>query len=208
MSRFDDLQGSINDRQQELHNVTAILAAVAARRTHWAAISRVILIALGAFAATKSTADELLGTTSHISTVLYTIVGLIIATVAGLEAAFKNEATAAELRILAAAGQSTVRQVDSRWQQDIGGAEGTQREEAALRLIDLQDTKLTELQERTAKLGVNIALEVRELVQSDRIYNAQNIRRLSAFWSKPYASRHALREMLVYSPFTHCWLSS
>ena|SRR5579859_3953875 len=172
MSRFDDLQGSINDRQQELHNVTAILAAVATRRARWAAVSRVILIALGAFAATKSTADQLLGTGSHISTVIYTVAGLIIATVAGLEAAFKNEITAAELRILAAAGQSTVRQVDSRWQQDIGGAEGTERDAAALRLIELQDAKLTELQEKTAKLGVNIALEVRQLVQSDRIYAA------------------------------------
>lgn len=170
--RLGELQGSINDRQQELHNVTAILADVAARRAHWATASRVVVIALGAIAATKSAADQLLGSTSHIAMILYTLIGVVIATVAGLEAAFKNEVTAAELRILAATGQSTVRQVDSRWQHDIGGVQGQEREKAALGLIDLQDAKLTELQEKAAKLGVNITLEVRQLVQSDRIYNA------------------------------------
>ena len=170
--RMDDLQGSINDRQRELHGVTAILANVAARRARWATASKVVVIALGAFAATKGAADQLLGATSHIAMVTYTLVGLVIATVAGLEAAFKNEVTAAELRILAAAGQSTVRQVDSRWQRDIGGVAGQERVEAALKLIELQDAKLAELQEKTAKLGVNITLEVRQLVQSDQIYAA------------------------------------
>lgn len=171
-SRIDELQGSINDRQRELHSVTAILANVAARRDRWATASKVIVIALGAFAATKSAADQLLGATSHISMVTYTLVGLVIATVAGLEAAFKNEATAAELRVLAAAGQATVRQVDTRWQHDIGGVDGQERVDAALKLIDLQDAKLAELQEKTAKLGVNITLEVRQLARSDEVYAA------------------------------------
>jgi hypothetical protein len=170
--RINELQGSINDRQRELHSVTAILADVAARRARWATASKVIVIALGAFAATKSAADQLLGTTSHIAVVTYTLAGLVIATVAGLEAAFKNEATAAELRILAAAGQSTVRQVDSLWQRDIGGVAGQERVEAALKLIELQDAKLAELQEKTARLGVNITLEVRQLVRSEEVYAA------------------------------------
>jgi hypothetical protein len=166
------LQGSINDRQRELHSVTAILANSAARRSRWATASKVIVIALGAFAATKSAADQLLGAASPFATVTYTLAGLVIATVAGLEAAFKNEARAAELTVLAAAGQSTVRQVDSAWQRDIGGVAGQERVEAALKLIELQDTKLAELQEKAAKLGVNITLEVRQLVQSDQIYAA------------------------------------
>jgi len=132
-NRIDELQGSINDRQRELHSVTAILANVAARRARWATASKVIVIALGAFAATKSAADQLLGAASHISMVTYTLAGLVIATVAGLEAAFKNETTAAELRILAAAGQSTVRQVDTRWQHDIGGVAGQERVDGASR---------------------------------------------------------------------------
>lgn len=170
--RINELQGSINDRQRELHSVTTILANVAARRARWATASRVIVIALGAFAATKSAADQLLGAASHVSVVTYTLAGLVIATVTGLEAAFKNEVTAAELRVLAAAGQSTVRQVDSRWQRDIGGVAGQERVDAALKLIDLQDAKLAELQEKTSKLGVNITLEVRQLVRSDEVYAA------------------------------------
>ena len=170
--RINELQGSINDRQRELHSVTAILANVAARRARWGTASKVIVIALGAFAATKSAADQLLGATSHISLVTYTLAGLVIATVTGLEAAFKNEVTAAELRVLAAAGQSTVRQVDSRWQRDIGGVAGQERVEAALKLIDLQDAKLAELQEKTSRLGVNITLEVRQLVRGDEVYAA------------------------------------
>jgi hypothetical protein len=170
--RMNDLQGSINDRQRELHKVTATLASVAARRARWATASKVIVIALGAFAATKSAADQLLGAGSHVAMVTYTLVGLVIATVAGLEAAFKNETTAAELRILAAAAQSTVREVDSRWQRDIGGVSGQARVEAALKLIELQDAKLAELQEKTAKLGVNITLEVRQLARGGEIYAA------------------------------------
>jgi len=170
--RINELQGSINDRQHELHSVTAILANGAARRARWGTASKVIVIALGAFAATKSAADQLLGATSHVATVTYTLAGLVIAVVAGLEAAFKNEATAAELRVLAAAGQSTVRQVGSLWQRDIGGVAGQERVEAALKLIELQDTKLAELQEKAAKLGVNITLEVRHLAPSDQIYVA------------------------------------
>jgi hypothetical protein len=169
---MNELQGSINDRQRELHSVTAILANIAARRARWGATSKVIVIALGALAATKSVADQLLGTTSHVALVIYALIGLVIATVTGLEAAFKNEATAAELRILAAAGQSTVRQVDSNWQREIGGAAGQDRLEAALKLIELQDAKLGELQEKTARLGVNITLEVRQLIQSDQVYAA------------------------------------
>ncbi len=176
-------KAAFNDRQRELHSVTAILANVAARRAQWATASKVVVIALGAFAATKSAADQLLGATSHIAMVTYTLLGLVIATVAGLEAAFKNEVTAAELRILAAAGQSTVRQVDSRWQRDIGGVAGQERVEAALKLI--------ELQEKTAKPGVNITLEVRQLVQSDQIYAAYKriYRRLTSY--SPFRERIA-----------------
>jgi hypothetical protein len=165
--RMDQLQGSINERQDELHSVTTILANKAARRARWATASKVIVIALGAFEATKSAADQFLGEKSHLAMITYTLVGLMIATVAALEAAFKNEVTAAELTLLATAGQSTVRQVDSRWQREIGGVSGDGSVEAALSLIELQDAKLTELQEKAAKLGVNITLEVRKLVQRD-----------------------------------------
>ena len=58
------------------------------------------------------------------------------------------------------------------WQSDIGGVAGQQRVDAALKPIELQDAKLAELQEKTAKLGVNITLEVRQLVRSDEIYAA------------------------------------
>ena len=93
----------------------------------------------------------------------------MVATVAGLEAAFKFESKSAELKVLAATCQSTVRQVDSQWQKEIGTAYLDEQIEAARKLLDLQDTKLAEIQEKTARLGVNITLEIRELYRDSGI---------------------------------------
>jgi hypothetical protein len=166
------LQGRINDRQRELHNVTTILSKQAARRAIFSVYAKGTIILLGAFAATKGAADQILGSSSNVSLLLYTLVGLLIAAIAGLETAFKNEATAAELKLLAAAGQATVREVDTRWQRDFGVGGSNDPVSAALSLIELQDARLTDIQEKAAKLGVNIALEVRELSRGQEIYTA------------------------------------
>jgi hypothetical protein len=79
------------------------------RDAHRATTPRVILIEFSAVAATKSAADQLLESSIHLAMVLYALIGVVNATVADLEDAFKNKRTAAELRILTGTRQSTLR---------------------------------------------------------------------------------------------------
>jgi hypothetical protein len=167
------IQGSIGARQQELHNAADILAKAASEVDRRAAIAKVVLIFLGAFAATKGATDQIVGASNIINIITYTVAGLLVATIAGLEAAFKFETRATELKVLAASCQATIRQVDSQWQKEIGTAASTDEKlSAARRLLDVQDTKLADIQEKAARNGVNITLEIRELYREETPYLA------------------------------------
>jgi hypothetical protein len=161
--RMYKIQGSINDRQSELQRVTDILANKAAQLVRVTLVSKVILIFLGAVVATRETANQIISSESSAIIAVYALFGLVIAVVAGLEAAFKWETRSAELRILAAACWSTVRTVDTQWQREVGMKSGQQRIDAALGLLGVQDTKLSEVQSKAAELGVNVSLDIREL---------------------------------------------
>jgi hypothetical protein len=149
-----------------------VLAAEAQRVAARARISKVVLIFLGALVATRETANQVFGDADVGAAVFYTLVGLGVAVLAGLEAAFRWESRGAELKSLSAACQATVRSVDSQWHKEVGSAEGPERVRAALTLLELQDAKLTDVQSRAADLGVNITLEVRELGMGPRQYLA------------------------------------
>lgn len=125
--RMGEIQGSINDRQLELHGVTDILANKAGQLARVTLVSKVILILLGAVVATRETANQIISAESGAIIALYTLLGLVIAVVAGLEAAFKWETRSAELRVLATACRSTVRTVDTRWQREVGMKSGQER---------------------------------------------------------------------------------
>jgi hypothetical protein len=159
----DRLQHGINDRQRELHSAADIIAASAQHQRRSSAISKVVIIILGAIAATSGAATQIAGQKSVSVTVFYTVIGLLIAAVGGIEAAFKFGDRGAELTILAAACQSALREIDSRWKKEVGPATGPNRASAQQSLLDIQDQKLNEIQERAAKLNVNIALKLREL---------------------------------------------
>lgn len=161
--RMRILQDGITQRQHELHNIATILAQTAKRESNLAAIGRVVTIVFGALAATNGAATSLFGEKSITTIIVYTAVGLIIAAVGGLEAAFKFEGKSAELKLLAALCQSTIWQIDSDWQKTVGTTEGEEKILAARQLLDKQDKSLSDIQTRAAQLGVNIALEVREL---------------------------------------------
>lgn len=160
---FERVQAGINDRQQELQSMTDVLASEAQRVARLATVSKVVLIFLGALVATRETANQILGSSSVGAAVFYAVVGVGVAVLAGLEAAFKWESRGADLKTLGAACQATVRSVDSQWHKEVGPAEGADRVRAALALLEVQDARLTDVQARAAELGVNITLEVREL---------------------------------------------
>jgi hypothetical protein len=161
--RLRILQDGITQRQHELHNIASILAQSALRRGRLAAGSKVITIVFGAIAATQGLAAKLLSEGSPLVVVPYALVGLIIAAVAGIDAAFKLESRSAELTVLAAECQSTIWQIDSAWQQTVGTVDGEERVSAARALLNKQDATLAEIQKRAAQLGVNITLAVRDL---------------------------------------------
>jgi hypothetical protein len=157
-------QRGINDRQKELHHAADILASSAQRQRRLSAISKVVIIILGAIAATSGAATQIAGEKSVPVTIFYTVIGLLIAAIGGIEAAFKFGERSADLTVLASVCQSTLREIDSRWKKEVGLATTEpQLITAQKELLDIQDQKLTDIQERAAKLNVNIALQLREL---------------------------------------------
>ncbi|MBD1841848.1 hypothetical protein H6F89_00155 [Cyanobacteria bacterium FACHB-63] len=56
---MDMLQGSITQRQYELHRIADILAKAAHEESKRASTAKVLLIVLGAFTATKGAADQI-----------------------------------------------------------------------------------------------------------------------------------------------------
>lgn len=159
----DSLQNGIVRRQQELHDVAEFIA----RKGHsYSAISRtlkLITITLGAVAAAKGTADTLLGSQSHLSLLIFTLIGISISICAGIETAFKYEARGSELTLLASKCQAIVRQVDSDWRKKIGSSHSADVSEEARELITFADDNLAKAQSEAAQLGVNVTLRVYEL---------------------------------------------
>lgn len=156
------LQSGINERQSELQRVADVLAKEAHRLRRRGGLNRVILIALGAMSATQAGIEKLAIIPETYLSLFFLAVGVLVAVIAGIEAAFKFESKGAELTALAASCHSMVRQTDSAWYRQVGIEEdGEKQVQGALQVMELQQSKLDEVQEKAAALGVNIALEVR-----------------------------------------------
>ena len=165
------LQHGIQERQEELHRIAELLARSARVAGRRAASAKVIIIVLGAFVATNGVATNLWGEQSVAVIITYTLAGLFIAAISGLEAAFKVETRAAGLRALAAYCQTTIWQTDTEWRKSVGSPDlmsgdfvnEQARLNSARTLLDRQDQVLGEVQSKAAELGMNITFEVRQL---------------------------------------------
>jgi hypothetical protein len=163
-SKIEMLQEGISTRQAELQRVASILAGAAHRFKRNAAWIRVLLIICGAFAATQSAWDQAFSAYKANSFLVFTGLGVLITALAGIESAFKFETKGAELNLLAASCHSMVRKTDATWYKQVGIAKCAEEQVAgAMSLIELQDAKLSEIQEKAATSGVNIVLEVTNL---------------------------------------------
>jgi hypothetical protein len=100
---------ALSDLQYEGELLTRSLRIAATRVARRASVARTALIFLGALTATKAAADELWGAQSAGVLTLYALFGVLVATIAGLLAAFKWEDSAAQLRLLVAEAGSWVR---------------------------------------------------------------------------------------------------
>jgi hypothetical protein len=163
---FQSIQHGINRRQEELDQSAKLLAERAKLNTWTASGAKVALIVLGALTATRASADVLLGASSAAATTLYTGLGILTAAIAGFTAAFDFERRASQLTQLAAEAWGTLRQVDSEWRRSIGVVPGSLNSEGAMKIMELQDAKLADIQGRAARLGINVALDIPELISS------------------------------------------
>ena len=160
---FDRLSASISTRQRELQHVTDVLAGIAEATARKASTANILVILLGVLVTTRAVADDIAIFNGTAVLVVYAVIGGSIAVLGGIQAAFKFETRSAELRIMAASSQSARRQVDTQWQQQVVSGDAGERLSAATRLLEMQDSRLTEIHARAATLGVNMTLDVREL---------------------------------------------
>src|SRR5216683_2359394 len=159
-ARLATVQRRIEQRQVELM-VTANRLARRAKVNHWtSSTAKVILVILGATAATKATADQILGSGNLGGTIVYAFLGVLTAAIAGIIAAFNFENRAAQLTQLAAETWATRREVDTEWSRKVGLADASSAIKDGLDLAVVQDNKLADIQGRAARLGINIALDI------------------------------------------------
>src|SRR6516165_8811073 len=90
---------------QKLSDAETALARDAERNSLLGATGKVVLILLGAFVATKEVANQLFGASNAWNIVIYTLVGLAVSVIAGLDAAFKWTQSSSDLKSLAATCQ-------------------------------------------------------------------------------------------------------
>jgi hypothetical protein len=147
------LQRGIDRRQQELSRTATTLAKNARNLGLSSAVTKVSLVLLGAFTATKAVGDQLFGSGNTRSLVVYALAGTLTATFAGLEAAFNWDRRSVGLGALAAACLAAMRDVDTQYRSSVLAQD---REEAARQVLQVQDENLKYVQTESTKLGVNI----------------------------------------------------
>jgi len=158
------LQNGITVRQDHLNAATKLLAQKAQKYSVWANCSSAITVVLGALVAARSVAERTFSEAGVAIT--FAIFGVIIASTAGLEAAFKLKDRAAKLRSLANLSESTQREIDTKWRKEVASVDPSPaRIKAAHRLLDLQDETITNVQKQAADVGVNLPLGVNELME-------------------------------------------
>lgn len=132
-------QRGIVRRQIELHGATTILAHSARRYFWWSSLATWLTVVLGALVATKETMVGLFPNAKDALMVFYALSGVLIAAVAGLEAAFRFKDKSATLHVLAATCESTWRKTDTQWRKEVAPVYGEARLGAASRLLDTQE---------------------------------------------------------------------
>lgn len=91
------LEEEVDERQNELNNTLLTLEREAAQESGYSKKIRVAIIFLGALSATNAVAVKVTDDTySSIVIVLYSVFGLLIATLGGIEAAFGFQKKAAD----------------------------------------------------------------------------------------------------------------
>lgn len=165
---FNTLKDGINERQEELDAVQTVLNSKANQYYDLSKWLRIIVIFLGALVVTREVAEKLYPASSNsfgskFFLVLYTIVGVAIAVIGGISAAFRYDNRADGLRSLAVKCRSYTLDIDSKLPTEGDNSPLEEQIAAARNLVIQQNTCLDELQGKAAELGVDIVRKVRKI---------------------------------------------
>lgn len=150
------LQRAVNTRQDELGQLVERIPAHANKLQRRSQVARVVVICAGALVAVRESIVG--GVSDHRGvTVLFSALGIVIAVITGMEAYFKWEGRASELRSLGASAVSTLRTVDSQWQLGVGASHSEQERITTLtNIINLLDRELHRIRDSAASLSISL----------------------------------------------------
>jgi hypothetical protein len=158
--RFKRILHDLRARYQELKDLHDEVVHRANRLSYLGAAARVSLIILGAVGTAKAVATEALGSNSNIDELTFAAIGILTATIAGLETAFKWERKSGELTSLATVCAATMHTMKDAWSQlmlDYSKYDSdwlSHVEKQAKKDFAVLDNKLVEIYTRGARLGV------------------------------------------------------
>ena len=163
-----DFECPFEDGQDGMKNMVPALAKTAHTLSRVSGLIKVFTIALGAIAATNGVAVKLIGESSPSVIVVYTIVGVVISILAGLEAVFRFEKRASELTMLAASAEAEGFRHATRWHQTVAlESDDSIRPTNAKLLLEEQTVYIATLLKSSADLGVNLPMHLKRESRGD-----------------------------------------
>jgi hypothetical protein len=164
-----DLENYLKNLLQEFKAVELVLAGDAEWNSKFSAIGKVVLIILGAVVATKDVANQLWSANNIANTLIFTLAGLVIAVIAGLQAGFKWEQSATELKGLAGSCQKNIREGNYQLHRvQFMETDGEKRTELE-KTIETLNKNLDEIYSKSEALGINVPLEIKHKLPADDV---------------------------------------
>ena len=148
----------IEIHRKELEDLGTQLAKEARKRTLLTSFTKAVVIFLGAFVAVKEVANQLVGSSNTVNIIVFTIAGLLIATLTGLEATFKWEHTAAELKSLVASSRAASRNAASNLAKAYATTQGRERLKELKKILNILDNAIVDVQKRAATIGIEAVI--------------------------------------------------
>lgn len=162
------LHDMIEVHRRELENIANQLAREARRKGTLASLVKALVIFLGAFVAIKEVFNQLFGTSNTVNIIIFTVAGLLIVILTGLEAAFKWEYTSAQLKSLAATGRGASRKAASNLAKVFATKSGEEKIKELENILDTVDDAIAETQKKASELGI-------ETVITNNVYLTQAV---------------------------------
>lgn len=163
------IHGMIEVHRRELESIDNQLAKEARKKSILTSIVKASVIFLGAFVAIKEVANQLIGASSTVNIVIFTVAGLLIAVLTGLEAAFKWENTSVQLKSLAAIGRAASRKAASNLAKGFATKQDEERLKELEKILDVIDDAIADTQKKASELGI-------ETIIDNNVYSTQTIR--------------------------------